>query len=294
MAFSMQVGVLDPRLREVLMVYVLRGGALSKLSIMIASIVREKLSSGTPISCAKACYADPEIVEMIGQAGFDCVWICLEHRKLEPSVVRSLIQAARLGGCDSLIRVKPENHTDLAYLLESGARGIMLPQVRDLEEVQRVVEMLRFPPIGRRGFDSIHADADFGSGNLADYTRHENDNTFLVVQIETPEALPHIDAIAATPGVDALFVGLGDLSASMNLLGQMDHPELQAVVERVGTACVKHGKAGAIICSNPEERSRLWSLGYRFFNVASDFRFLRKGFDDAIASFETGRGSFPR
>jgi 4-hydroxy-2-oxoheptanedioate aldolase len=250
---------------------------------MIASVVREKLSEGAPVFSAKACYADPEIVEMIGQAGFDCMWLCLEHRKLDPSVVRSLIQAARIGGCDSLIRVKPENHADLSYLLESGARGIMLPQVRDLEEVQCVVEMMKFPPLGRRGFDTIHADADCGSARLEEYTRHENENTFLVVQIETPEVLPHIDAIAATPGVDMLFVGLGDLSASMNLLGQMDHPDLQAVVERVGEACLKHGKAGAIICADPEERKRLWKLGYRFFNIASDFRFLRKGFDEAIA-----------
>ena len=250
---------------------------------MIASVVREKLSEGAPVFSAKACYADPEIVEMMGQAGFDCVWLCLEHRKLDSSVVRSLIQAARVGGCDSLIRVKPENHTDLSYLLESGARGIMLPQVRDLEEVRRVVEMMKFPPMGRRGLDTIHADADYGSARLEAYTRHENGSTFLVVQIETPEILPHIDAIAATPGVDMLFVGLGDLSASMNLLGEMDHPDLQAIVERVGETCLKHGKAGAIICGDPEERKRLWNLGYRFFNIASDFRFLRKGFDEAIA-----------
>lgn len=251
---------------------------------MIASVVREKLSKGIPVSCAKACYADPEIVEMIGQAGFDCVWICLEHRKPDPSVIRSLIQAARLGGCDSLIRVKPENHTDLAYLLESGARGIMLPQVRELEEVQRIAQIMKFPPAGRRGLDSIHADADYGSARIEEYTRHENENTFLVVQIETPEILPYIDAIAATPEVDMLFVGLGDLSASMNLIGQADHPDLLTIVEKVGDSCRKHGKAGAIICSDPEERKRLWELGYRFFNVASDFRFLRKGFDEAIAS----------
>ncbi len=249
---------------------------------MLTSIVRKKLTSDEPIICVKACYADPEIVEMIGQAGFDCVWICLEHRRIDPTVMKSMIQASRFSGCDCMIRIKPENHTDLAYLLEEGARGIMLPQVQDLAEVQRVVEMMKFPPHGRRGLDSIHLDADMGSVPLVEYVPHENENTFLMVQIETTEVLPDIDAIAATPGVDMLFVGLGDLSANMGLLGQMDHPKLQEVVRQTGEACLRHGKAAAINCSDPEERKRLWEIGYRFFNVASDFRFIRRGLDEAI------------
>jgi 2-dehydro-3-deoxyglucarate aldolase len=103
-----------------------------------------------------------------------------------------------------------------------------------------------------------------------------------MVQIETPEVVPHIDAIAAAPGVDMLFVGLGDLSANMGLVGQMDHPKLREVVQQTGEACLRHGKAAAINCSDPKERSRLWEQGYRFFNVASDFRFIRGGLDDSI------------
>lgn len=249
---------------------------------MLTSIVREKLTAGEPVFCAKACYADPEIVEMIGQAGFDCVWICLEHRRLDPSVIKSLIQASLSSGCDALIRVKPQNHTDLAYLFESGARGIMIPQVRDLAEVQQVVEMMKFPPLGRRGLDPIHADADVGAAALPDYVKHENANTFLVVQIETPEVVPHIDAIAATPGVDMLFVGLGDLSANMGLIGQMDHPKLKEVVKQTGEACQRYGKAGAINAADPGDRDRLWQQGFRFFNIASDFRYIRKGLDTSI------------
>ena len=250
---------------------------------MLKSIVREKLSAGEPVVCSKACYADPEIVEMMGQSGFDCVWICLEHRQLDPSVIKSLILAGRTSGCDCMIRIKPKDHTDLAHLIEAGARGIMVPHVRDVEEAQRVVEMMKFPPEGRRGLDPIHSDADMGKAPLGDYLSHENDNTFLVIQIETPEVLPHIDAIAATPGVDMLFVGLGDLSVNMNLVGQMDHPKLQEIVREVGEACLKHGKAGAINSGNPEDRKRLWKQGYRFFNVASDFRFVRQGLDASIA-----------
>ncbi len=249
---------------------------------MISSTVRKKLSTGEAIVCAKACYADAEIVEMIGQAGYDCVWICLEHRRLGEIVVKSMIRSSLNSGCDCMIRVKPRDHTDLAYLLESGARGVMLPQAQDLAEVQAVVEMMKFPPMGRRGLDPIHSDANLGDVSLEMYVNHENENTFLIVQIETPEILPHIDAIAAMPGVDMLFVGLGDLSANLGLLGQLDHPQLKDVVQKTGEACKRHGKAGAINSSNPEEREMLWRQGYRFFNVASDFRYIRKGLDDSL------------
>lgn len=253
-----------------------------KVKLMLTSIVRNKLSLGKPVVCAKVCYGDPEIVEMVGHAGFDCVWICLEHRQLDPSVVKALILSCRTSGCDCLLRVKPQDHTSLAFLIESGARGIMVPHVRDLEEVLRVVDMMKFPPLGRRGLDPIHVDSDFGQASLASYVRHENENTFLAIQIETPEVLPDIEVIAAVPGVDILFVGLADLSANLGLLGQMDHPKLQEIVKRIGKACMRHGKAGAINCSDPMECERLRGVGYRFFNVASDFRFIRKGFDAAM------------
>lgn len=115
--------------------------------------------------------------------------------------------------------------------------------------------------------------------------RHQNENTFLAIQIETPEVLPHMDAIAATLGVDMLFA---DLSANMGLLGQMDHPTIRKVIQEVGEACLRHGKAGAINCSDPEERDRLWEMGYRFFNVASDFRFIRQGLDASMAEVRVG------
>jgi 2-keto-3-deoxy-L-rhamnonate aldolase RhmA len=96
---------------------------------MLRSRIRQKLSRGETVLCAKAGYQDPEIVELMGTYGFDGVWICLEHRKLDPSMVGHLIRAARLGGMDAIIRTKPANYSDLIWLLEAGARAIMLPKV---------------------------------------------------------------------------------------------------------------------------------------------------------------------
>jgi 4-hydroxy-2-oxoheptanedioate aldolase len=253
---------------------------------MTPSFVRKKLASDEIVFTAKACYADPELVELIASSGFDAVWLCLEHKRLDPSLVYSLIQACRLGGADALIRVKPSNHADVLWLLESGARGLMLPRVRHEAEVREVVAAMKFFPEGRRGNDLVHADSSFGRASLADYTATANRETFLVVQVEEPDVVPHLDSIAAMPGVDALFVGPGDLTLGLGQTGPLDGPEVMRVVAAVAEACRRHGKRAGIPCA-ADQVAKYRALGYTFFNVISDFRCIVKGVKNALA---TARG----
>lgn len=253
---------------------------------MINSHVRAKLTRGEPVFTAKACYADPELVELIASAGFDAIWICLEHKRVDPALVYSLIQACRLGGVDALIRVKPANHADVLWLLESGARGLMIPRVRHPDEVRDVVAAMKFTPQGRRGSDVIHADSNFGRAALPEYLAAANRETFLVVQIEEPEVVPHLDAIAAMPGVDVLFVGPADLSLGLGQIGSFDSPEVMKIVSAVGEACRRHGKVAGIPCA-ADQVPKYRALGYAFFNVISDYRCVMQGVKAALA---TARG----
>ena len=253
---------------------------------MTASFVRRKLSRGETILTAKAAYADPELVELMASSGFDAIWLCLEHRRLDPAVVYSLIQACRLGGADALVRVKPANHADVLWLLEAGARGLMLPRVQHPDEVRELVTMMKFFPHGRRGSDRIHPDAAFGRTSLADYTATANRETFLVVQVEEPEIVAYLDTIAAMPGVDALFVGPGDLTLGLGQTGPLDGPEVMQIVGAVAEACRRHGKRAGIPCA-ADQVARYRALGYTFFNVISDFRCVVQGVASALA---TARG----
>ena len=115
---------------------------------MQPSLVLQKIARGETVITAKAGYTDPELVELIASAGFDAVWICLEHKRMDPSMVYALIQACRLGGADALIRVKPSNYTEVLQLIEAGARGILLPRVVHPDEVRAVVAAMKFPPLG--------------------------------------------------------------------------------------------------------------------------------------------------
>jgi len=150
---------------------------------MQPSLVRQKISRGETVLCAKTCYQDPELVELVGSLGFDGIWICLEHKRVDPATVYALIQACRLSGADAIIRIKPANYTDLLWLLESGARGLMLPRVRHIDEVREVVAAMKFHPQGRRGYDGIHAEANFGATKPADYMAEANRENYLIVQI---------------------------------------------------------------------------------------------------------------
>ncbi|MDZ4286963.1 MAG: aldolase/citrate lyase family protein [Prosthecobacter sp.] len=250
---------------------------------MQPSFVLQKIQQGATVVCAKSCYQDPELVELVASSGFDAVWICLEHKRLDPSVVLGLIQACRLGGADALIRVKPSNYTDLLYLIEAGARGIMLPRVRHPDEVREVVNAMKFPPLGCRGYDGIHAESDFGRTPAAEYLATANAGNFLVVQIEEPEVVPHIDAIAAMPGVDVLFVGPGDLTLSLGKFGKTDDPEVRSILQNVADACRRHGKVAGIPCA-PEQVQGYHAMGYRFFNIISDYRCVIHGMKAARQS----------
>ena len=243
---------------------------------MSPSLVRQKIACGETVWCAKACYHDPELVELIGRFGFDGIWICLEHKRLDSATLYSLIQACRLAGADAIVRIKPSNYSDLLYLLEAGAHGIMLPRVRGVDEVREVIAGIKFPPAGRRGCDCIHVDADYGIGSPTEYMAAANRETFLVVQIEEPEVIPHLETIAALPGVDVLFVGPADLSNGMGVFGKPDDPEVAAVLKKVCEAARHHGKVAGIPCA-PESVQKYYAMGYRFFNVASDYRCVANG-----------------
>ena len=249
---------------------------------MSPSVVRQKIARGETVLTAKACYADPELVELVASAGFDAVWICQEHKRVDPAVMYSLIQACRLGGADALVRVKPANHADVLWLLESGARGLMLPRVRHPDEVRDVVAAMKFYPQGRRGSDPIHADSSLGRMPFADYIASANRETFLVVQVEEPAVVPHLDAIASMPGVDVLFVGPGDLTLGLGQIGPNDSRGVMEIVGAVAEACRRHGKRAGIPCP-ADQVAKYAELGYTFFNVISDYRCVTQGLTNALA-----------
>lgn len=244
---------------------------------MRPSVVKARLAAGEMVYVVKAAYRDPRVVELMGGFGFDCVWICNEHIANDRSTLEAMVCAGRAGNIDTMVRVHPHDYTDVIQVLEMGANGLMLPQIRSAEEVRNLIRELRFPPLGCRKLDGIGADSGFGLLPLKEYLKRANEETFAVVQIETSEAVREIDAIAAIDGVDVVFIGPGDLSLAFGRPGEVTCPEVTEVCEQVLAACRKYHKTPGIACGTPEQVEMRFAQGFRFLCGASDYRLVKAG-----------------
>ncbi len=152
----------------------------------------------------------PSFVKQAAHFGFDCIWLDLEHRYIDYANVMTLLAHSHLHDIDIMVRPPTLEKTGLYRYLEDGATGLMIPHVNTAEKAKMLVDAVKFPPLGDRGIDAAGLDADYLL-DVDGYLEAVNDETFLVVQIETPEAVANVDSIAAVPGVDGMFVGAGDL-----------------------------------------------------------------------------------
>lgn len=211
----------------------------------------------------------------------DVLWICNEHVGVDPSTLDGMLRACRASGMDTMVRMKPFNATHLLHALEAGAQGIMVPRISGSAEAARLVDEMKFPPLGHRGVDGVNADSGYGRVPFLEYLRRANEETFLVVQIEDADVLPELDAIAALPGVDVLFVGPADLSVALGVPGEFEHPRVLEICALVVEACRKHGKTAAIPVASEEAMRRRIEMGFRFLVGGSDFRFLKTGLQGA-------------
>lgn len=190
----------------------------------------------------KANLADPRVIEAAGSCGVDAVWLCNEHIPTDWSMLENMIRAARVHDIDSIVRVSRGSYSDYVRPLEAGATGIMVPHVATVAEAKQIVEWVRFHPVGKRALDGGNVDGQFCLVPLNDYIQHSNTERFVIFQIESPEGLEQVEAIAAVPGFNGLLFGPGDFSHRIGKAGVLDDPQVIAARKRVAAAARKHGK----------------------------------------------------
>jgi 4-hydroxy-2-oxoheptanedioate aldolase len=213
----------------------------------------------------------PKVVEMVAHVGgFDAVWLDHEHCGLTVEQLENLTRAGRAAGIDTFVRLAATDYAAVMRPLEAGAGGVMASQVRSAREAADVVRWSKFHPLGQRGIYACGVDGRYGTLPLLDYLAQANANTFVAIQIENAEAVADADAIAAVPGVDLLFVGPADLSQSLGVPGQWDHPRLWQAIERVAETARRHNVAWGILPANPAVARRSVDLGCRLLSIGLD------------------------
>jgi 4-hydroxy-2-oxoheptanedioate aldolase len=172
---------------------------------------------------------------------------------------------------DCLWRPPTKEKNALYRLLEDGVAGLMIPHVATAEEAHALVQAIKFPPLGDRGFCGGGRDAAYWIGKPPDYTEQANNETFLTVQIETPQALENAAAIAAVPGVDVLFLGPGDMSLRLGCSPAVSDPVMLDVQKKLNAACVRHGKAWGRPVGTAADVKAVVELGARLVAYGSEF-----------------------
>lgn len=235
---------------------------------MRKSKVLKKLRAGEVVSCFNVHF-DAQVSDIAGRSGFDCIWIDREHLAQDWSAVQAHVWAAKSHDMDVMVRVPRGSYSDYIKPLELDATGIMVPHIMGIEDARKVVHMTRFHPIGRRPLDGGNADGGYTSIDYADYIKQANEERFIILQIEDPEPLDDIEAIAALDGIDMLFFGPADFSQGIGAPGDWNHPKLIETRKRVAEVAVKHGKFAGTTGSM-DNFYELVEMGYRFIAFGAD------------------------
>src|SRR5436190_2238968 len=231
---------------------------------MRKSIVKEKLRRNEAVIGVALHLTDPSVYEMTSLAGFDYIWMDLEHHAYSVETASNLMRAARVGTSDIMARPAKGEFMRIGRLLESGAHGILYPRCDNADEAREVVRWSKFGPLGTRGFDGANGDMPYCSMDMAEYVRMANDETWIVIQIEDPKALEHVDEIAAVEGVDVIMLGPADFSILAGIPGQLTHPKVLEAIAKVKAAADRHGKAWGTPGLNPQRMRELLDQGARW------------------------------
>jgi 4-hydroxy-2-oxoheptanedioate aldolase len=227
-------------------------------------------------------------VELTGTCGFDFLCIDAEHSPIDRGAAEHLIRAADVSRVPAIVRVPGLNAEAIASVLDSGAKGVLVPRVGTAEQALAAVKATRYPPYGERGVGPGRA-AAYGSG-IAEYLAKANDEIVLAIQIETAEGLENIQSIAAVDGIDVIFIGPGDLSVSLDAMGPENAARLNAAITTIVEVSQKAGKVTGMFRLSPDDVNDWRGLGVSFFVVASDTMFLAAGAAATVAAFKSRVG----
>ena len=228
---------------------------------------RRRLRAGEALIGTLVGLPSPEVVEILAHAGFDWLFLDMEHGAFDPLRAQALLQAAG-PDCPCLLRVPSHDEVWIKKALDIGAAGVIVPQVNTAAQAERIVSLCRYPPAGTRGVGIARAQG-YGAG-FADYMQRANDETSVVIQAEHIEAVANIDAIAKVDGVDAVFIGPYDLSASMGRPGAVADPDVQAAIDRIIETCKAAGRALGTLGLSAEVARRQLQRGCTLMAVGCD------------------------
>jgi 2-keto-3-deoxy-L-rhamnonate aldolase RhmA len=265
---------------------------MSELRGILRNHMKEKLARDEVVaSMTVRLSRSIEIAAIAQTAGFDTLYVDLEHNTLSIDTCCQICISAQQIGITPLVRVPANTPDYIGRVLDGGAMGVITPHVRSAAEARAMVELVKFPPLGHRSAGGALSQYQYRSFPLNETYAAMNEATSLVVMLETVAALENVEAIIATEGVDILLVGSNDMCGEMGITGQFDHPRLKEAFARCIEAARKVGKHVGIggLASRDDLMAQFVRMGARYVSTGTDLAFLlgacaqRAGFVRGIA-----------
>lgn len=223
------------------------------------------------------------IAKMLEAAGLDFVLLDMEHGGLELERLADLIAWLKATPVAPIVRVPGAHYHFIARVMDMGALGIMCPNVESAEQARTLVDAVKYGPLGKRGLGLGAAHNDYVMPQPAEYLKQANENTTVICQIESAKGVENLESIAAVPGVDILWVGHFDLTQSLGIVAQFQHPRFLDALKQVPIAARHHGKAAGIQPGSREQAAEWMQLGYNVISWASDIAVYRGALAGGVA-----------
>lgn len=211
----------------------------------------------------------PGVAPMLAHAGLDFVIYDMEHGRCDIGLLSDMIVSCRGTGLTPIARVPDLYSVPIARLLDIGAKGVMIPRVETGEEMRDAIDQLKYAPQGRRGVALGLAHDNYAARGAA-YFPEANDETVVIVIVETARALENLDAIVSAPGLDVAWMGHYDLTVSLGIPAQFDHPRFLEAMDALLAACARHNVAAGFLPATPEDTARWIRKGFRAISLNSD------------------------
>ncbi len=247
------------------------------LRAILRNHMKEKLARDEVVASMTVRFARSiEIAQVAKTAGFDTLYVDMEHNTLSIDTVCQICIAAQQIGITPLVRVPANTPDYICRVLDGGAMGVITPHIRSAAEAREMVRLVKFPGLGERSAGGALSHYQYRSFPITETNAAMNDATLLVVMLETVAALENVEEIIATEGVDMLLVGSNDLCGEMGISGQYDHPRLAAAFERAIAAAKKVGKHVGVggVAARDDLMTKFVQMGARYVSTGTDLSFL--------------------
>ena len=233
-------------------------------------------------------FAVPGIGHLLAAGGSEFVFLDTEHSGLGMDSLKSTLQYLEAASIPALVRPPGRSYENIARALDAGAEGLILPMVGSGDEARRIVQCAKYAPMGSRGVALGIAHDRYTSGTVAEKLAEGNRRSVLFALVETREGAENADAIASVDGIDGLWIGHLDLSTSLGIPGQFDHPDYVTAVDRIARAARDYDKSLGRMVETAEEGARLYSRGFDFIAIGTDTQLYANALRTELAALRAG------